>query len=109
MTARWRRVLGKNMAFLLIGVILLCLKLGDIGAPAQWAWWVILSPFGLAAVWWSFADSSGLTARRESEKVEARADKRRQKNMEAMGISAELQATRLAATKARRNASARRA
>jgi small Trp-rich protein len=95
------------MAFLLIGVILLCLKVGDIGPPAQWAWWIILSPFGLAAAWWSFADSSGLTARRESDKVDARADKRRQKNMEAMGLSAEAQAAKLATAKARRRAGAR--
>ena len=39
------------MAFLILGVLLLVLKLAEFGPVAAWAWWVVLAPFGLAAAW----------------------------------------------------------
>ena len=49
---------------------------------ANWAWWWVLSPFGLAFLWWSWADWSGFTKKkavdRESAKRQARIDKQRE-------------------------------
>jgi small Trp-rich protein len=53
------------MWFIVIGVLLILLKLGDVGMVAAWTWWAVLTPFGLAVLWWAYADASGLTKRRE--------------------------------------------
>ena len=58
------------MAFMMLGVLLLVLKLAELGPVAAWAWWVVLAPFGLAAAWWGFADAIGLTQRRAMDKME---------------------------------------
>ena len=60
------------MWLLVIGLLLLVLKLAGLGPLADWSWWVVAAPFGLAVLWWSFADSSGLTARQEMERWQAR-------------------------------------
>ena len=60
------------MAFLLIGVVLLALKWAEVEPVAQWGWGWVLAPFGLAAVWWWWADWSGYTQRKAMEKEEAR-------------------------------------
>ena len=36
------------MAFLILGMLLLALKLAEFGPVATWSWWVVLLPFGLA-------------------------------------------------------------
>ena len=58
------------MWFVVLGVLLIALKLAEFGPVALWAWWWVLSPFAAAALWWSFADSSGWTKRREMDKLE---------------------------------------
>ena len=74
------------MLFLGLGIVLLVLKYLEIGAVADWSWWVVLSPFGLAVAWWAWADWSGYTKRkaveRENERKQARIDKSR----DAMGL-----------------------
>jgi small Trp-rich protein len=74
------------MPLVIIGVLLLIAKLADLGPTAGWPWWVVLSPFALAAAWWSFADSSGLTRRRAMDKMEERKRQRREKAVEALGM-----------------------
>lgn len=74
------------MAFLILGVLLLVLKLAEFGPVAAWAWWVVLAPFGLAAAWWAFADSIGLTQRRAMDKMEQTKAERRSRNLEALGM-----------------------
>lgn len=74
------------MWFLLIGLALLAMKLGDFGPGANWSWLVVLAPFGLAIAWWGFADSTGLTKRREIKKMDDRKAERRGKSLEALGI-----------------------
>lgn len=59
------------MYFLGLGIVFLILKLLDIGAVAQWSWWIIFTPFALAVAWWAWADASGYTKRKEMEKMEA--------------------------------------
>lgn len=75
------------MVFVVVGVVLLALKLAEIGAVAQWAWWWILLPFGLAVVWWAIADSTGLTKKREMDKMDERKRERRRKHMIALGLN----------------------
>lgn len=75
------------MAFLLLGLALLGMKVAEFGPVAAWSWWVVLAPFGLAVLWWGFADSSGLTQRRAIEKMEKRKVDRRQRDMEALGLT----------------------
>lgn len=95
------------MVFIVLGVLLVALKLADIGFAVEWSWWAVLSPFGLAALWWAYADSSGLTKKREMDKIEDRKAARRRKNMVALGIDAKRQKTDDAAMRARRNAAQR--
>ena len=74
------------MAFLLLGIVLLVLKIADIGAVAGWSWWIVLAPFALAVAWWALSDKLGLTQRRAMEQMERKKDARRQRNLEALGL-----------------------
>jgi small Trp-rich protein len=75
------------MWFVVIGCALLAMKVIEFGFAAEWSWLWILSPFGLAVAWWSFADASGLTKQREMDKLEDRKHERRRKHMEALGLN----------------------
>jgi small Trp-rich protein len=74
------------MLFLGLGIILLAMKYLEMGPVAAWDWWVVLSPFAAAVVWWAWADWSGYTKKkavqRENEKKQARIDK----SKESLGI-----------------------
>jgi small Trp-rich protein len=74
------------MAFLILGVLLLAMKLAEFGPVAEWSWWLVLLPFGLAVAWWGFADSIGLTQRRAMDKMEQKKIERRNRNLEALGM-----------------------
>jgi small Trp-rich protein len=95
------------MWFIVAGVLLVALKLADIGPVEEWSWWVVLAPFGLAALWWAYADSTGLTKKREMDKLEERKVERRRRNMEALGIDRERQKADDAAVRARKAAAER--
>ena len=75
------------MFFLLLGIAGLLLKYLGIPPVAELAWWMVLTPFGMAVAWWSWADSSGYTKRKEIEKMEERKKLRLEKQQEAIGIS----------------------
>jgi small Trp-rich protein len=70
----------------IIGVLLLVAKMAEWGPIANWSWWIILAPFAAAVLWWHFADSSGLTKKREMNKMEQRKVDRREQQMEALGM-----------------------
>jgi len=74
------------MAFVLVGLLLLALKLAEIGPTAGWPWWAVLAPFGLAAAWWAVSDSLGLTQRRAMRKAEERTRTRREKAVRDLGL-----------------------
>lgn len=76
------------MYAVIVGVLLLVAKVAEFGPIADWSWWIVLAPFGAAVLWWQYADSSGLTKRREIEKIEQRKQERREKAMAALGIDA---------------------
>ena len=74
------------MWFVVLGVIFIGMKVGEVGFVAPWAWWWVLSPFALAVVWWAWSDSVGLTKKREMDKMEAKKAERRRKNLENLGL-----------------------
>lgn len=74
------------MFFIVVGVGLLLLKVFEFGPTGLWPWWAVLAPFGLAFLWWWFADMSGWTKRREMDRMEERKTKRRRTAMERLGL-----------------------
>ena len=74
------------MYFLGIGILLLALKYLAIAPVADWAWWVCLTPFGVAMAWWAWADMSGYTKRKVMEKEQRRKQDRIDKSREALGM-----------------------
>ena len=92
------------MPMVIIGVLLLVVKLAEFGPFANMSWWIVAAPFAAAVLWWNFADNSGLTKKREIDKMEQRKVDRRANAMEALGMSTRRvkQATRATQDKARR-------
>jgi small Trp-rich protein len=74
------------MYFLLIGIAALALKYLEIGSVATWSWFIVLSPFVLAVLWWWYADASGYTKKKEIEKMDKRKQDRIDKQRDAMGM-----------------------
>ena len=74
------------MYLLGLGLILLAMKYLEIGPPAAWPWWGVLSPFALAALWWAWADYSGYTKRKAVERENARKQARIDKQRENIGL-----------------------
>ena len=74
------------MLLLGLGIILMALKYLEIGPVAAWDWWVVLSPFALAVVWWSWADWSGYTKKKAVQKENARKQALIDKSREALGL-----------------------
>ncbi len=72
------------MYFLGLGLVLLLLKSLQIGIVANWDWWLVLSPFLLAVLWWSWADRSGYTKKKETEKIDQRKRDRIEKSRAAL-------------------------
>lgn len=64
------------MWFLALGLVGLVLKYLEIGPVARLAWWIVLTPFALAAAWWAYADWSGYTKRRVIERENRRKQER---------------------------------
>ena len=91
------------MPLVIVGVLLLAAKMAEFGPFATWSWWIVLAPFGLAVLWWEFADSSGWTKRREMNKMEERKVQRRERAMHALGLGTrrDRMATKASEAKAR--------
>lgn len=80
------------MWFVLLGVALLVAKVTDLNPVAQWAWWVVLLPFGLAVVWWQVTDSLGFNQRRAMRRMEEKRVERRRKALRDLGLDPTRQA-----------------
>ena len=76
------------MWLVVLGTVLLALKLSGFGPVAHWSWWLVLSPFAAAAIWWRIADSVGITQRAAMRREDARAAKRREAQYENLGLRA---------------------
>ncbi len=68
-----------------LGLLFLAMKYLEMGPVAAWDWWIVLSPFGLAVVWWAWADSTGYTKRKAMELEDAKRQARVDKSKEALG------------------------
>lgn len=75
------------MYLLGLGLVLLLMKYLEFGAVAEWSWWVVLAPFGLAVLWWLWADMSGYTKRKAVEKIDQRKRDRIEKHRDALGLN----------------------
>ena len=75
------------MFFVVLGVIVILLKYLEIGFVAQWSWWIVLSPFGMAIVWWTIIDLTGYAKRQAVKEEEARKKERIRRSREAMGLT----------------------
>jgi small Trp-rich protein len=91
------------MPLVIVGLLFLSAKYFEFGPFAHWPWWLVLLPFGLAVLWWHFADTSGMTARSAMDRMEKRKLERRDKAMEALGMGTRKERAKTAyrATKAR--------
>ncbi|MDQ6680082.1 MAG: TIGR04438 family Trp-rich protein [Pseudomonadota bacterium] len=80
------------MWLILVGVVLIVMNLAGIGPVAAWNWqlsgdlWKFALPFILAAVWWAWADFSGINKRREMERMEVKKRNRRNENLANLGM-----------------------
>lgn len=75
------------MYFVLLGLLLLVLKMAELGPVAAWSWWIVLAPFGLAVLWWGWADATGYYKRREMRKLDEKRLLRRERDMDALGTN----------------------
>lgn len=75
------------MYLLGLGLVFLLLKYLEFGPVALWDWWVVMSPFGLAVLWWAWADSSGYTKKKTMERENARRQERIARHHEALGTA----------------------
>lgn len=73
------------MYLLGLGLVFLTLKLLALGPVASWGWLAVLWPFGLAVVWWTFADLSGYTRAKAMAAMDKRRQERIQKNRAKLG------------------------
>jgi small Trp-rich protein len=80
------------MWFVAVGVMLILLNLLEVGPIGEWTWtlggdlWKFALPFVFAVAWWAWSDASGLTKRREMERMDEKKEVRREKNMVALGL-----------------------
>jgi small Trp-rich protein len=80
------------MLFVILGVLLILLNFIGVGPTANWNWdftgdlWKFCVPFVFAVVWWIWTDKSGYDKRREIEKMDDKKRKRREENLEALGM-----------------------
>lgn len=88
------------MVFVIVGLVFILLHFLGIGPMAAWGWrisedlWKFAAPFLLAVVWWAWADWSGYYKRREMKAMDDKKRKRREDNMEALGIDLRQRRTR---------------
>jgi len=74
------------MYALLLGIVFIALKYFEVEPVAEWVWWQVLSPLAVAVVWWHWADTTGYTKRKVTEKLEQRKQERVKKSMDNLGL-----------------------
>ena len=81
------------MLFVIVGIVIIAMNLAGVGWFAAWNWeftgdlWKFCVPFVLAALWWLWADKSGLNKRREMDKMDERRENRRRENLANLGLN----------------------
>ena len=89
------------MPIVIVGVLLVAMKLVDLGPVATWAWGWVAAPLGVALLWWWYADASGLNKRREMSRMQERKAERRRNALENLGAGPEGEKEKRLAEKAR--------
>lgn len=74
------------MWFLVVGVSLLVLKLAEVSPVVDLSWLWVFTPFGLAVLWWAWADAMGYTQKAEMDKLQQRKESRRRRALRALGL-----------------------
>ncbi|MDY0329442.1 MAG: TIGR04438 family Trp-rich protein [Thiomonas sp.] len=75
------------MAFVVLGLIFIVLKLMGIAPVAAWSWWWVLLPLALAFIWWEVIDPLfSLSKKRAMNDMAERQQARRQKYRESLGL-----------------------
>jgi small Trp-rich protein len=75
------------MALLIIAIILGGLKLAEVGPFGPMSWWWPGAFLAGAATWWAIADATGMTQRRAMNQMDEKKLKRRERDMEALGLN----------------------
>jgi small Trp-rich protein len=71
------------MWFILIGLLLLLMKWFAFGPVADWSWWLVLTPFFLALLWFEVIEPFfGLDKRKVHDEVEKVKQERIRKQLE---------------------------
>lgn len=70
-----------------VGLVMLAMRLLEMGPAAHLDWMWVLSPFALAVVWWQWSDLSGRTRRKAMEQEAAAKAARQKRQMEALSGS----------------------
>ena len=73
------------MYFLGLGLLFLVLKYLEVDPVAAWSWLVVLSPFGMAIAWWAWADATGYTKRKATQRENERKQQRIDRHRKAIG------------------------
>lgn len=74
------------MYLLLLGLLFIAAKYLGWSPVAAWPWVWVLSPLGLAVLWWWVADVSGYTRRQADKQMAQRQRDRLNKGRERMGL-----------------------
>ena len=74
------------MYLLGLGLLLLAMKALSLGPVSAWSWWLVLAPFGLAVLWWTWADAYGYTRRQVMRRDQARRQARIDRQRKAQGL-----------------------
>jgi len=74
-----------TVAFVLLAVLFLLLKLAGVAWVENINVWWVCAPLACAAVWWALADKYGYTQRKAMERMDALKESRRQRSIEALG------------------------
>ena len=72
------------MYLIVLGVAFILLKYFAITPVADWSWWLVLSPFAGAFLWWQWADSSGYTQRKAMQEEDQRRQERIERHRQAL-------------------------
>ena len=74
------------MAFVIVGILLVILKLAELGPFAKLSWWWVALPFVLVIIWWEvIVPMFALDKKKEHEEFERERKKRMDKNRSSRG------------------------
>ena len=77
------------MAFVILGLIFIVLKLLNVAPVVAWSWWWVLLPLVFAFIWWEVIDPLfSISKKRAMNDMADRQKARREKYRESLGLGA---------------------